>query len=197
MEVSTRTIYRDISDLVVSGVPIIGEAGVGYMLDKNHIVRPLMFEAEELDALMLGAEMVAAWGDEALACAAGRAIDKTIAIIPEEKRQRMMQPFLFSLPSQKKEKISINFTQLRRSINSQYKVEFFYVRKDGTKSIRRVRPLALACFAPVWLLLAWCEKRKDFRSFRVDRMNHLVITKEGFLDEKGKRLCDYDEVKHR
>ena len=191
LEVSVRTIYRDIADLVASGVPVIGEAGVGYMLDKDYVVCPLMFDVEELDALMLGAQMVHSWGDKELARAANQAIDKITAVLPETLKKEISETFLFSMASKTEVKIHIDFAGLRRAIRGKNIAEFSYTREDGEVSNRRVRPLCLAFFSPVWLLSGWCEMRNDFRNFRLDRIQNMKITEECFCDEKGKRLYDY------
>ncbi len=193
LEVSIRTVYRDMADLGASGVPIIGEPGVGYMLDKDYVVRPLMFDIEELDALMLGAQMVESWGDKGLIKAAHQAIDKITSVLPEDLQREIAETFLFSLPSQAKPVITIDFTALRRAIRSKNMVEFNYTREDGHTSTRQARPLCLAFFGPVWLLSGWCEMRKDFRNFRLDRMQNMEITEVRFRDEKGKRLQDYKQ----
>lgn len=168
---------------------------MGYMLDKNYVVRPLMFDIEELDALMLGAQMVESWGDKELIKAAHQAIDKIRSVLPETLQREIAETFLFSLPSQAKPVIKIDFTSLRRAIRSKNFVKFSYKREDNQASTRRVRPLCLAFFGPVWLLLGWCEMREDFRNFRLDRMQKMKITKDCFRDEKGKRLQDYKEMK--
>ena len=191
LDVSVRTIYRDIADLGTSGVPIIGEAGVGYMLDKNYVVRPLMFAVEELDALMLGAQMVQSFGDKELARAANQAIDKIVSVLPESLQKEISETFLFSMSSKTEVKIHIDFTALRRAIRGKNIVEFHYTREDGELSNRRVRPLCLAFFSPVWLISGWCEMRHDFRNFRLDRIQNMKIKQERFRDEKGKRLYDY------
>lgn len=191
LDVSVRTIYRDIADLGASGVPIIGEAGVGYMLDKDYVVRPLMFDTEELDALMLGAQMVQSWGDKELARAANQALDKITSVLPEVLQKEISETFLFSMTSKNEVKIHIDFTGLRRAIRGKNIVEFCYTREDGNESNRRVRPLCLAFFSPVWLLSGWCEMREDFRNFRLDRIQNLKIREERFRDEAGKRLYDY------
>jgi predicted DNA-binding transcriptional regulator YafY len=191
LEVSVRTMYRDIADLVASGVPIIGEAGVGYLLDKDYVVRPLMFTVEELDALTLGAQMVQSWGDKELARAANQAIDKITSVLPEGLQKEISETFLFSMASKNDVKIHIDFTALRRAIRGKNIVEFGYTREDGEVSNRRVRPLCLAFFSPVWLISGWCEMREDFRNFRLDRIQDMVITDERFRDETGKRLSDY------
>jgi predicted DNA-binding transcriptional regulator YafY len=191
LEVSVRTVYRDIVDLCDSGVPVIGEAGVGYVLDRDYTVRPLIFDTEELDALALGAQMVRSWGDREIAKSAKRAIDKITAVLPERLRAEILQTALFSPPSQAKVPIQVDFTALRRAIRTRNKVEFRYDALDGEQSERTVRPLCLAFFGPVWLFTGWCETRQDFRNFRLDRMSKLRINDERFADERGKRLSDY------
>lgn len=193
LEVSPRTIYRDMADLTLSGVPVIGEAGIGYMLDRNHIVRPLMFDVEELEALILGAQMVESWGDPDLAKAARRALDRIGASLPESKRAEWLETALFSYPSAAKIPIGIDFSTLRRAIRSRNMLLFTYRDKDGKETSRSVRPLALVFFSPVWLLLGWCETRKDFRNFRLDRIDNLTVTPARFRHEKGKRVEDYEK----
>ncbi|PCJ98134.1 MAG: DNA-binding transcriptional regulator [Zetaproteobacteria bacterium] len=191
LEVSPRTIYRDIADLNASGIPIMGEAGVGYILSKDHKVQPLMFGLEEIDALILGAQMVKSWGDKGLAQAASQAIDKITAVLPESIQKELEQTFLFSMPSRATVKINIDFTSLRRAIRSKNKLDFSYEDENKALTNRRVRPLCLIFFGSVWLLLAWCEKRNDFRNFRIDRIQNLTISGDLFKDEKGKRVQDY------
>ncbi len=193
LAVSPRTIYRDIAVLSTSGVPIVGEAGVGYLLDKDYLVRPIMFDVEELDALALGAQMVESWGDQAIAKAARQAIDKITAALPETSRNEIQASAIFSLPSRGKRALEIDFASLRRAIRIKHFVEFQYTTEEGLQSQRRVRPLCLAFFAPVWLLTGWCETREDFRNFRLDRMQTMQIRDELFHDESGKRLQDYQE----
>lgn len=113
LEVSTRTIYRDIADLHLSGVPIIGEAGIGYMLDKDYVLRPLMFDIHELDSLILGAQMVKSWRDAQLSKAAQSALDKITSILPSQMRGELEKTFLFSFPSQASQAISIDFSALK------------------------------------------------------------------------------------
>ena len=191
LEVSPRTIYRDIADLNASGIPIMGEAGVGYILHQDHKVQPLMFNLEEIDALILGARMVESWGDKGLAEAASQAIDKITTVLPESIQQELEQDFLFSMASKTEVKINIDFTALRRAIRSKNKLDFEYEDESKSRTTRTVRPLCIVFFSPVWLLLAWCEKRDDFRNFRIDRIKNLTISEDLFKDEKGKRVQDY------
>jgi predicted DNA-binding transcriptional regulator YafY len=194
LEVSTRTIYRDIADLNASGIPIIGEAGVGYMLSQDHVVKPLMFDVEELDALMLGAQMVKNWGDKELARSASQAIDKLTSVLPENLQVELVNTFLFSMKSKSAVKINIDFSSLRRAIRSKSKLRISYKNEEGESTSRSLRPLCLVFFSPVWLLLAWCEKRNNFRNFRLDRIETLDVLDEKFKCEKGKRMYDYCKI---
>jgi len=188
-EVSVRTIYRDIADLQASGTPIRGEAGVGYALDRQHVLRPLMFSAEELDTLTLGARMVESWGDKDLTHAARAALDKIRAVAPPSLTD--VEDVLFSYPSGGRPKQSVALSQLRAAIRNKRMVEFRYEDENGARSSRRVRPLSLVFFAPVCLLAGWCEIRGAFRNFRVDRMSRFAVSERAFRDERGKRLSDY------
>jgi predicted DNA-binding transcriptional regulator YafY len=191
LEVSVRTIYRDMTDLQSSGVPIVGEAGVGYALDRNYTLRPLIFDVEELDALALGAQMVGSWGDRDIARAARSAIDKITAILPDRLHAEILQTALFSPPSEAKVPITVDFSAIRRAIRTRNRIRFEYLSLKDARTRRAVRPLCLAFFGPVWLLSAWCETRQDFRNFRLDRMRRLTVLDDRFGDEPGKRLADF------
>ncbi len=195
MEIGVRTIYRDIADLRTSGVPIVGEAGVGYLLSKDYLVKPLMFDIDELDALTLGAQMVESWGDAAIARSARRAIDKITAVLPESLADDANRSAAYACASRSKSPIVIDLASLRRAVRRKHWVEICYTDESGRESERRIRPLCLVFIAPVWLLAAWCEVRQDFREFRVDRISSLKITDEQFPHEPGKTLKDLQEQK--
>lgn len=188
--VGVRTIYRDIADLKASGVPLTGEAGVGYLLSPHFVVRPLLFGDEELEALALGAQMVQSWADPAMAQAARKALDKITAVLPDSLADNIRQATSFAHPSSGKQPIQINFTSLRRAIRTQHIVEILYTDQSGSETTRQLRPLALVFLAPIWLLLGWCELRQSFRSFRVDRMQSMRVLNMQFDQEKGKTLAD-------
>jgi predicted DNA-binding transcriptional regulator YafY len=191
LEVSERTIYRDVRDLMASGVPIDGEAGVGYVLRKGFDMPPLMFKEQEIEALVLGARIVESWADVELAEAAADAITKIEAVIPERLRGYMADTALLAPPLHFMEPIGFDLAELRRAVRSQRKVHFGYTDVLGRQSERTVRPLSLAYFGPVWVLAAWCELRVDFRTFRLDRMQDFVATPERFRPEPGKTLHDF------
>ncbi|MDX1575609.1 MAG: YafY family protein, partial [Kiloniellales bacterium] len=190
LEVSERTIYRDIRDMAASGVPIEGEAGVGYVLRGGFDLPPLMFDEQEIEALVLGARIVESWADQELAEAAGDVIAKVEAVIPERLRDHMAQTALLAPAAHYAEPISLDPSQLRRALRQRHKLAFAYRDEGGRATRRTVRPLALAFYGPVWLLTAWCELRADFRSFRLDRMSELEVLDERFRPEPGKTLHD-------
>lgn len=191
LEVSERTIYRDIRDLICSGVPIEGEAGVGYRLPKGFDLPPLMFTEEEIEALVWGARVTKGFADHALAQAAGSALNRIESVLPERLRDRVSKTNLFALNFAFSDEHSKTLALIRKALPEKNKLLFSYTREDGLHSERVVRPLCLSFIAPQWLLTAWCELRKDFRNFRLDRLTDLVILKDQFSDEPGKNLEDF------
>ena len=191
LEVSPRTIYRDMRDLMATGVPIEGEAGVGYTLHRKFDMPPLMFDSEEIQALLLGARIVQSWADPDLADAAKRALIKVEAVLPEQLRPHISEATLFAPKIPDRNPAAANLGILRGAIDQSAKVRFGYTRLDGEGSARTVRPLGLFFWGTVWSLAAWCEMREDFRNFRVDRMARLAALPETFAPEPGRRLEDY------
>ncbi|GFD89988.1 DNA-binding transcriptional regulator [Tenacibaculum sp. KUL152] len=190
-EVSERTIYRDIQDLVDSGIPISGEAGVGYLIDKKYHLPPIMFDADEIEAIALGIGMVSNWTDDAFAQKAKSAYQKIQATLTEGMIHELTQISTFSAPSRYKIPWEVNFTEVRECIRRKQFVTFCYLDLKEQKTERTIRPLALISFSPIWLLAGWCEIRQDFRNFRLDRISQFGVTAEHFRDEKGKTLTDY------
>ena len=191
LEVSERTVYRDIQDLIASGVPIEGEAGVGYVLKAGFDLPPLMFKEQEIEALVLGARIVESWGDPELAAAASNVIAKVEAVIPERLRDYMANTALLAPRHHYMEPIKFDMAELRRALRSHLKVHFRYRDAMTEASERTVRPLCLAYFGPVWLLSAWCELRDDFRTFCLDRIDGFAVPGDRFRLETGKTLHDF------
>ncbi len=191
MEVSERTIYRDIQDLSLSGVPIIAEAGQGYRLMEGYRLPPLMFDAEELEALLLGVRMVGVWSEPLLGAAARRAVVRIEAVLPDRLRPELARNVILVPPSGPEPAVGDTLHLLRQAVRSQAKVKFHYQREDGERSVRHVRPLGLAYWGRTWTLVAWCELRDAFRHFRLDRMTHLLETGDSFVQEPGHTLDDF------
>jgi predicted DNA-binding transcriptional regulator YafY len=191
MEVSVRTIYRDVADLMASGVPVDGEAGVGYVLRPGFHMPPVNLDQEEVEALALGVAMAVRFGDKALASAAERLRGKLMAVMPPSLADSFDQIAIYAPMHNGSIRVPEGFGPLRRAMRERRKVRLAYRDVDGVPSNRIVRPLALAFFAPQWTLTAWCELRQDFRMFRVDRIAELAITDARFSEEPGKRMIDY------
>lgn len=191
LQVSERTIYRDMQALVLAGVPVEGEAGVGYVLRGGYDLPPLMFTLEEARALALGARMVRAWGDDDLQKAAQRVLDKVSGVVTPEVRAGLDDATLgvpdFHVPLEDRERLGI----IRESVQVQQKLRFHYTRGDGDQNTRTVRPLGLFYWGSSWSLAAWCEMRKGFRNFRLDRMQHVRMMQSTFEHERGKTLKDF------
>jgi predicted DNA-binding transcriptional regulator YafY len=191
LEVSERTIYRDIADLSASGVPVDGEAGVGYRIRAGFDLPPLMFTFDELDALVIGARFVESWGGSALASGARSALAKIAAALPNDKRialerSRLFAPGFFIDP-----KPGERLDALRHAIVERRFTDLDYKDSGGQATQRRVRPLGLYFWGDAWTLGAWCELRRGFRNFRLDRIEAVSVADAPYPDEAGKRLEDY------
>lgn len=193
LQVSERTIYRDVRDLQLAGQPIEGEAGVGYTLRREFDLPPLMFTPEELTALVLGARLVQAWGGAESVIAAKSALARIEAVLPEELAARLDAIALYApgykMPMAHRKLLD----QLHAACLSRTVLEFSYTRlnEDVSRAEQRtVRPLALAFWSGVWTLAAWDERRDDFRTFRLDRIEKLEITVRTFIQKRGQRLED-------
>ena len=190
LQVSHRTIYRDIQDLQLSGMPIAGEAGVGYTLRRDLDIPPLMFDREEITALVLGARMVEAWGGTQLTEAANRALRKVEAVLPAELRENIDDVLLYAPGFRAPAEFRAKLDSLHAAAQQRCVLLLAYSREDGQPSVRRVHPLALYFWGGTWTLAAWCELRTDFRNFRVDRMGHIDVLAERFTPKPGQTLAD-------
>lgn len=191
LEVSERTIYRDVQDLSLAGIPIEGAAGVGYLLRHSIDIPPLMFSEDEIQAIVLGARMVETWGGKALAKAALDAIDKIEGVLPQHLRHLTQRSHLYSFPYDVVAGDLSNMDILRTAINEKCCLEFDYTREDGAQSHRKINPLALYFWGRLWTLTGWCHLRAGFRNFRIDRMMNVVLPGDKYHEEAGKSLQDY------
>ena len=188
LEVSERTIYRDIADLIGSGVPIEGEAGVGYVMRDGYDMPPLMFSAEEAAALVAGARLLQAWGGAAMAAAAEEAVMKIDAVLPARARDRARAaPVHAFATGPMTPDLRVRLDALDAAIHDRLRLRIFYADESGRRSERVLRPLGLWFWGKVWTLVGWCELREDFRVFRVDRITRM---EEGarFASERGRDL---------
>lgn len=187
LEVSVRTVYRDIQDLSLSGVPVEGEAGVGYRLRHKLDLPPLQFDRAELAAINLGLRFVLGRTPTPVARAASTALAKIRGVLPPNLLADLDQARVF-VPVTGGDEL---FLPLDAAIRGHRKLCLDYAREDGAASRRVVRPLALFYWGKAWTLLGWCELREAFRSFRLDRIVGLEPLEEVFAEEEGRRLRDY------
>ncbi|HKT27346.1 YafY family protein [Dyella sp.] len=191
--VSLRTVYRDVADLQLSGVPIEGEAGVGYMLRKGSDIPPLMFTAEELESLVVGTRFVRAFAGEKLAAGAQAALMKIEAVLPPELRERSSRTRIYA-PIWRDEHstaFAARIDQLHAAIEAQHVLRLLYKDEAGRASEREVEPLCLAFWGGKWTLGTWCRLRKDFRNFRPDRIDRMDKTGEVFQTAPDRDLGSY------
>ena len=194
LEVSERTVYRDVADLILQGVPIEGEAGVGYRFGAGFDLPPMMFSAEEAKAMVASVRLAQPWLDATLALAAEGALGKMLSALPSASRAAAASLALYTAPVEfngLSTTDGANLRLLREAVSAQRMVAMVYVDAKESNTQRLVRPLGCFYWGRVWTLVAWCESRHDFRSFRVDRMKRLEVTEKGFRMETGKTLADF------
>jgi predicted DNA-binding transcriptional regulator YafY len=193
VEVSLRTLYRDIADLITDGVPIRGEAGIGYVLGEGYDVPPLMFNADELEAIMLGLRWVARRGDSDLSRAAQDTSAKIGAVLPQAMKPFLFDSGLLAPPVYAKIADTVDVASLRQAVREQRKVELVYRDENGKDTERVVWPIGIAYFDAQRLVIAWCELRQDFRSFRTDRMTKATVSKDKYQERRKVLLKRWGE----
>ncbi len=187
LEVSERTIYRDVDELTLCGVPIEGEPGRGYRLPKTFEIPPLMFERHEIEALVVGARFVEAWCGPGLAASARSALARIRGVVPAALLGHVDDARVYTMRFGQSLAIA-NFEVVHQAIGQQRRLIIDYAGEDGAATLdRTVRPLGLYFWGKVWTLAGWCELRDDFRSFRVDRIRQPRIG-EPFETEPAKSL---------
>jgi predicted DNA-binding transcriptional regulator YafY len=191
--VSLRTVYRDVADLQLSGVPIEGEAGVGYVLRKGSDIPPLMFTADELESLVVGTRFVRAFAGDKLAAGAQAALLKIEAVLPPDLRERAARTRIYA-PTWRDEKsaeFAARIDRLHAAIGDSRVLRLDYRDEGGSASVREIEPLCLAFWGGKWTLGAWCRLRADFRNFRPDRIAAIDETGECFARVVGRDLDAY------
>ena len=180
LEVSVRTIYRDIAELQAQQVPVEGEAGIGYIMRAGFDMPPLMLTPNEIEAAIVGANWVAQQGDGALAQGAKDLIAKIETVVPSHLRCVLVQPSVTVPPVGPVVTDRIDSGLIRQAIRDKFKIYIEYEDGVGKQSSRYVWPMMVAYFEQVRLLVGWCESRQDFRHFRTDRILSVQITEQKF-----------------
>ncbi len=197
LEVSLRTLYRDMADLITDGVPIRGEAGVGYVLGEGYDLPPMMFNADELDAVMLGLSWVARRGDQTLQRAAADTVAKIGTVLPQHLRAYFYDAPLITPPTFNQTKESIDLAAIRKAIRTQAKVKIEYQDELQKPSSRVIWPIAISYFDAQRLIVAWCELRVGFRHFRSDRVLAMTVLEEKYREPRLKLLAQWKDDRKR
>jgi len=191
MQISPRTVYRDVQSLIMAGVPVTGEPGVGYMIRPGNHLPPLLFTPDELQALIVGSRMVQAFTDKDLAQGARTAELKIRSVLTEQlKRHAEQQPYRIPI-MESDDPLREVHGRLRRACEQHHKIRVFYQDEKQLQSERILWPLAMVGWSGVWTLLAWCELRRDYRNFRFDRIESLEVLAEQFNPTEEISIAHY------
>jgi predicted DNA-binding transcriptional regulator YafY len=195
LEVCVRTVYRDIAGLIDEGVPIRGEAGIGYVLGEGYDLPPLMFDTDEIEAMLVGLRWVEARGDRSLARAARDVVAKIGDILPKHLKPVLFEPAVDAPRySPRPPEESIDVGALRGAIRERRKVAIAYADEQGRPTQRVIWPLALGYFEMSRIVVAWCELRSDFRHFRTDRMHKAEISPTRYPGTRAKLLARWRTI---
>lgn len=196
LDVSVRTVYRDIQTLIDLGAPIGGEAGLGYLLRAGFFLPPLMFTEEELEALVLGARWVQGQGDSALALAAAGALAKIATASPRDLRDKIADTGLWAPRFPAPAELPAGLRTIREALRREHKLGITYVDEAGATTERVIWPIAVAFFEGKRLVAAWCELRNGFRHFRSDRITALVALGERYPTRRAVLIKSW-RVEHK
>jgi predicted DNA-binding transcriptional regulator YafY len=191
LEVTVRTIYRDVATLQARRVPIEGAPGLGYVLRKGFDLPPLMFTVDEVEAVTVGARMVQRLRDPELQAAARRVLDKVTVVLPESLRGHVAEAPFYVSQGEAATPRGVDMAGVRSAIRDRRKLRIAYVDEKGRHTRRTVWPLAMAYYVDVTLVGAWCELRKDLRNFRVERIAASRALAARFQDHNGKLLAQW------
>ena len=195
LDVSLRTLYRDIATLQAQGASIEGEPGLGYVLRPGFMLPPLMFSEEEIEALVLGSRWVARRTDKKLRLAATNVLAKISAVLPEDLRHQLEFSGLLIGPVKTAiENDDEKEALIRHAIHREYKLQMSYIDVKGDESQRLIWPLALGFFEEIHVVVAWCELRFDFRHFRTDRITNLIQLETRYPQRRQTLLKKWREI---
>jgi predicted DNA-binding transcriptional regulator YafY len=186
LETSRRSVYRDIAALMAQRVPIRGEAGIGYVLERGFDMPPLMLTSDEVEAVVLGAQWVLIHADEGLARAAADVLAKVSAVIPERLRAAIDEPAVITPPAWgERLDAGVDVARLRAWSLQGRKLRIRYADAEGRSSERTVWPFLVGYFEQVRTLIAWCELRGDFRMFRTDRLRGIDFLEDRYPERRA------------
>ena len=191
LEVTVRTVYRDVATLQARRVPIEGAAGVGYMLRRGFDLPPLMFTIEEIEAIAVGARLVSRTGDPGLQDAAESVLSKVTVVLPERLRHQLAAAPFFVSASGAPVAERADLAEVRQAIRDERKLWIAYADEKGTRSERVIWPIAVAYYVQATLVGAWCELRRDYRHFRADRISALTVLDERYPSDNGRLMAEW------
>lgn len=191
LEVTVRTVYRDIATLQARRVPIEGAAGIGYMMRRGFDLPPLMFTVEEIEAIAVGARLVARTGDLGLQDAAESVLSKVTVVLPDGLRGQLTSAPIFVSESGAAVPARVDLSAVRRAIREEHKLYIAYEDEKGSRSERTVWPIAVAYYVQATLIGAWCELRRDYRHFRADRIVSLAVLEEHYPSDNGRLMAEW------
>jgi predicted DNA-binding transcriptional regulator YafY len=194
LEVTPRTIYRDIATLQARRVPIDGAAGIGYVLRKSFDLPPLMFTADEVEAIAIGARLVRRLRDTKLQEAADSVFSKVTVVLPEALRRQLTETPVYVSPGDTVEPQGVDLADVRSAIRDSRKLHIAYVDEKGRRTNRTVWPIAMAYYVDVTLVGAWCELRNGYRNFRVERIQSSTVLDEHFDQDNGRLFREWSEL---
>jgi predicted DNA-binding transcriptional regulator YafY len=191
LEVTPRTVYRDIATLQARRVPIEGEAGIGYVLRRGFDLPPLMFTVEEIEAIAVGARLVARTGDAALQAAAASVLSKVTVVLPETLRNQLATAPIYVSSNGAPVPESADLSVVRQAIRNEHKLGIEYADENGARTERTIWPIAVAYYVQATLIGAWCELRQDYRHFRADRISMLTVLDERYPSDNGRQMAEW------
>jgi predicted DNA-binding transcriptional regulator YafY len=191
LEVTVRTVYRDVATLQARRVPIEGAPGIGYLLRRGFDLPPLMFTTEEIEAIAVGARLVARTGDPGLQDAAESVLSKVTVVLPEALRTQLASTPIFVSPSGAPAAEKIDLSVVRQAIRDERKLHIAYADEKGACTERTIWPIAVAYYVQATLIGAWCELRQDYRHFRADRIATLMVLDECYPSDNGRLMAEW------
>jgi predicted DNA-binding transcriptional regulator YafY len=194
LEVTPRTVYRDIAALQAARVPIEGAAGLGYVMRRGYDLPPLMFTAEEVDAIAVGVRLVSRIHDPKLQQAADSVLGKLSVVLPDALRGELLAPPVYVSKGRAKPAEAVALSDIRQAIRDERKMRIHYIDEKGAQTQRTIWPIALAYYIEATLVAAWCELRSDYRHFRADRITSARLLDERYPAEQGKLAAQWFEL---
>jgi predicted DNA-binding transcriptional regulator YafY len=191
LEVTVRTVYRDVATLQARRVPIEGAPGIGYLLRRGFDLPPLMFTTEEIEAIVVGARLVSRTGDPSLQDAAESVLSKVTVVLPDALRAQLASAPLYVSSSGAPVAESVDLSVVRQAIRDERKLHIAYADEKGVQTRRTIWPIAVAYYVQATLIGAWCELRQDYRHFRADRVMSLTVLDERYPSDNGRLMAEW------